>query len=310
MPFKAHRLGTQPIIRANMDERMGSNINGPSLTRAPVWLPSPPGRYLLYFADHKGAYLRLAYAETLEGPWRTHKPGCLELSNSLFPTELLPTGSSAAWVEKESQWYYPHIASPDIHVDNGTQTIRMYFHGMLASGEQMTRLALSRDGLTFEVQPDLLGPPYVRAFQHDDCWYALALPNHLLRSENGFTQFQPGPTPLNPSTRHTAVLKRGDTLHVFWSEIGDAPERIYSGKIDLKGNWQTWTLHGKHEVLRPELDWEGAREPLTPSVAGAVDQPVNQLRDPCIFEEDGKIYLLYSASGEAAIGIAELTFVP
>jgi hypothetical protein len=33
---------------------------------------------------------------------------------------------------------------------------------------------------------------------------------------------------------------------------------------------------------------------------------VNQLRDPAIFEEDGRIYLLYSIAGEAGIGIAEI----
>ena len=34
---------------------------------------------------------------------------------------------------------------------------------------------------------------------------------------------------------------------------------------------------------------------------------VNQLRDPAIFEEDGRIYLLYSVAGESGIAIAELT---
>jgi hypothetical protein len=33
---------------------------------------------------------------------------------------------------------------------------------------------------------------------------------------------------------------------------------------------------------------------------------VNQLRDPAIFEEDGRVYLLYSVAGEAGIGIAEI----
>jgi hypothetical protein len=33
---------------------------------------------------------------------------------------------------------------------------------------------------------------------------------------------------------------------------------------------------------------------------------VNQLRDPAIFQEDGRTYLLYAVAGEAGIGIAEL----
>lgn len=310
MPFSASRLGTQPIIYADMDDRMGRNINGPSLIKSPDWLPAPLGQYLLYFADHKGTYIRLAYADALEGPWTVHPPGCLDLAASLFPTELLPEGSRPAWVKEQSQWYYPHIASPDIHVDHQAREIRMYFHGMLASGEQSTRVARSSDGLDFQVHADLLGPPYFRAFQHSNHWYAFALPNHLLRSQSGLEPFDAGPTPLSPSTRHTAVMVRGNTLHVFWSEIGDAPERIYAGEINLEQDWHAWKLEKQHEVLTPELEWEGASQPVTPSAPGAVDHPVNQLRDPCIFEDSGKTYLLYSACGEAAIGIAELTFNP
>ncbi len=307
MPFSARRLSAEPIIRAEMDQRMGRNINGPSLIRAPDWLTSPLGQYLLYFADHKGTYLRLAFADALKGPWTIHTPGCLDLSQSLFPTELLPMGSRPSWAEEQSQWYYPHIASPDIHVDHQAREIRMYFHGMLASGEQMTRVAVSSDGLNFHVHADVLGPPYFRAFQYDDWWYALALPDHLLRSRSGLDLFEAGPKPLNPATRHTAVLVRDDRLYVFWSEIGDAPERIHAGEIDLTKDWRSWKLIGQHEVLRAEFDWEGANEAIKPSAPGAVDYPVNQLRDPCILEDGGKTYLLYSACGEAAIGIAELT---
>ena len=49
-----------------MDDRIGTNINGPSLIRVPaqVW-PQPLGRYYLYFSHHKGAFIRLAYADDL-----------------------------------------------------------------------------------------------------------------------------------------------------------------------------------------------------------------------------------------------------
>ncbi len=33
---------------------------------------------------------------------------------------------------------------------------------------------------------------------------------------------------------------------------------------------------------------------------------VNQLRDPAIFEEDGRSFLLYTMAGESGIAIAEL----
>jgi hypothetical protein len=35
-------------------------------------------------------------------------------------------------------------------------------------------------------------------------------------------------------------------------------------------------------------------------------EPVNQLRDPAIFEDEGRIYLLYAIAGEQGIAIGEL----
>jgi hypothetical protein len=39
---------------------------------------------------------------------------------------------------------------------------------------------------------------------------------------------------------------------------------------------------------------------------GGCLQRVNQLRDPAIFEDDGRIYLLYAVAGEQGIAIGEL----
>ena len=46
---------------------------------------------------------------------------------------------------------------------------------------------------------------------------------------------------------------------------------------------------------------------LEPSGFGAAEGAVNQLRDPAIYEEDGRIYLLYAIAGESGIAIAELS---
>jgi hypothetical protein len=39
--MKIKRLKDNPIIYPEMDERMGSNINGPSLIRVPEWVDDP-----------------------------------------------------------------------------------------------------------------------------------------------------------------------------------------------------------------------------------------------------------------------------
>ena len=76
--------------------------------------------------------------------------------------------------------------------------------------------------------------------------------------------------------------------------------------IDLTGDWTDWTESAPVEVLRGERPWEGADLPVEPSRGGSIDVPVNQLRDPAIFEEDGRVFLLYAVAGERGIGLAEV----
>jgi hypothetical protein len=106
--------------------------------------------------------------------------------------------------------------------------------------------------------------------------------------------------------RHAGLLRRGDRLYVFWSQVGDTPERILLSTIDLRPPWTAWHASEPTEVLRPEYPWEGSNEPLTASIRGAIKIPVNQLRDPAVFEENGRVFLLYTVAGECGIAIAEV----
>ncbi len=300
--IRIERLGDGPIIRPDMDERMGSNIAGPSLIRVPDWIANPLGRYYLYFADHRGLYIRLAYANALTGPWTMHEPGTLQIEQSHFPTSCPPCGNGTGNP-------YPHVASPDVHVIADRREIVMYVHGRDV-GPQVTRVAVSTDGVHFEGRPEILGRPYFRAFSHDDHVFALAMPGIIYRSRDGMTGFEEGPNLFHPDMRHSALLKRGSTLFVFWTERRDAPERIYVAQIDLGGNWRAWSATTPVDVLRPERPWEGADLPVEPSRGGAINVPVNQLRDPAIFEENGRVYLLYSVAGERGIALAEVHVEP
>ena len=52
--------------------------------------------------------------------------------------------------------------------------------------------------------------------------------------------------------------------------------------------------------------WEGAGSDLIPSMPGSAtarwgNRNLNELRDPCIFSEDGVDYLLYTFNGEGKI---------
>ena len=90
------RLLDRPIIGPDSDPSIGVNIQGPSLIRVPKGVPDKRGAYYLYFADHKGTYIRLAYADVLTGPWSIHVPGSLSLADSRFPTAPPAPASAAA----------------------------------------------------------------------------------------------------------------------------------------------------------------------------------------------------------------------
>lgn len=297
------RLGDGPIITQNMDDRMGGNVQGPSLIRVPDWVENPLGKYYLYFADHRGTYIRLAFADDLLGPWIMYEPGSLHLEQSYFPTTCPPC-SHAPGVTAP---LYAHIASPDVHVDNENQQLVMYLHGRDV-GRQLTRLALSRDGIIFEGKPEILGRPYFRVIKHGSYYYALAMPGFLYRSKDGLGNFQEGPRFFNDNMRHNALLIKDNVLHVFWTQSGHAPERILMSTIQMTGDWMDWTESEPVELLRPEMDWEGAQLEIAPSARGHINERVHQLRDPAIFQEGDDIYLLYSVAGESGIAIAKLDF--
>jgi hypothetical protein len=314
------RLGDGPIIAPSLHPSIGENIQGPSLIRVPAWVEDRLGTYYLYFADHKGSYIRLAYADALTGPWRVHPPGSLQLAQSRFLTEApVPMADELAAFEAQyrraaishdvrEEITTPHIASPDVHVDEGGRQIVMYFHGLEAVGTQVTRMATSQNGIDFETRPEVLGRSYFRVFHHQGSTYALAMPGQLYRSRDGFSGFEPGPVLFNPNMRHAAVLQRGEELLVFWTQVGDVPERILLSRISLAGDWLGWQDSPAIDILSPERHWEGADAPLTPSVRSTAYGQVNQLRDPAIFEESGRVYLLYAVAGESGIAIAEVLF--
>lgn len=287
------RMDGNPIIRPYMERRMGGNLNGPSLIQTPDWLVGRLGRYHLYFAHHLGSYIRLAYADDLEGPWQIHAPGVLDIAQ----TPLL----------------YEHIASPDVHVDEERRELRMYFHGVSAPEPalepvQSTCIAHSFDGITFAARPEMLGALYFRVWQWEGLHYAISLGGIVWRSKDGITPFEQGPqlNGLPPTARHYAVLRKGSRLWISWSVTGEAPERLYLGWIDLTAPWEAWQVEEAREILRPEREWEFSDLPQVPSEPGLAWHPVNQLRDPAFYCEDGVDYLLYSVGGESGIAIARI----
>ena len=112
----------RPIIHVDDDPRLEGNVNGPSLIGVLSWVDNPLGRYHLYFAHHEGLSIRLAYANGLAGPWVLYEPGALRMEESSFPNTSPTPGNVHPQVrllfEAGLDRPYPHIASPDVIVDD------------------------------------------------------------------------------------------------------------------------------------------------------------------------------------------------
>lgn len=159
------RTLSNPLILRDTSPSIGDNINGPSVIKVPSWIEKPLGKYYMYFAHHRGKFIRLAYAENLAGPWTVYEPGVLHLDE-------VPTITR-------------HIASPDVHVDKEKKVIQMYFHGPVKKVKgQKTLIATSKDGISFSSGSEILGRSYFRVFKLEEFFYAIDGHGFLNRSRN------------------------------------------------------------------------------------------------------------------------------
>jgi uncharacterized repeat protein (TIGR01451 family) len=315
LTYTVQRFGENPIIRPEMlPGSDGSNIAGPSLIEVPDWVPNRLGRYYLYFAAHSGSYIRMAYADDLQGPWTVYAPGVLTLEQVRQQAEKQAVAAPKVGT--------PHIASPDVHVDDVNRVIRMYFHARpvdpYIDWEHATGIAVSADGLNFSLESTRpVGEPYFRVFRYESYYYAITNRAHLQRSIDGINWESTVSTDfvgdaVDPVTgaepRHSAIKLDGDLLTVFYTRVNDAPERVMVSTLVLSGDWTSWRLGPPTMVLAPEMDYEGANLPIEQSRDGPCNEAQNALRDPAIYREADRVYLLYTCKCEiGGIAIGELS---
>ena len=124
------------------------------MTKVPSWLEEPLGKYYLYFANHKGAHIKLAYADYITGPWKIYYQGALQLKDTPFIQECpelfhgidvdefsKPRGLSIP--SPLDDMTIPHIASPDALADEVKKEIRLYYHRLNEFGKEASRVAIS-----------------------------------------------------------------------------------------------------------------------------------------------------------------------
>jgi hypothetical protein len=318
------RVQQNPLITVNSSKTLGGNVNGPTVIRVPAWVERPLGRYYMYFANHMGDFVRLAYADSVTGPWTIYEPGVLHVKDTAFyrpPPDPVETLAD----------FYTHVASPEILVDASRRQIVMWVHGWWTQGErwpiqpaeartwarakgygQYTQAAASGDGLHFTVQPAITRTSYLRVFERAGVYYGVSRLGLVSRATDRLGTFEPGPLLFRESSyanrvRHVGLVFRGERMYVFFTGIGDAPERILVSSVELSGDWRSWKASAPIDVLSPETPYECIDLPNAPSDAGDIDHPARQIRDPFVFEDGGKTFLFYSTCGEQGIAAAEIS---
>lgn len=358
--FYARRMnGELPIIDEAWMLAQGAtasesdNINGPSCIRIPSWVTpanraDPTAVYYLYFGDHGGDFIRMAWAESLEGPWTGFR-----MDAALPPADrgVLSLGADGEITPGNGIVIDGHIASPQVFLDDVNQEFVLYYHGPSEHNGndkgQSTVVATSADGLNFNMpsdggqsghgtKPVILGESYFRVFEEAGRFYAFSNTGDIWKAPaDPFTPpggydyskdyWDRGPNPFVDGARaqgwplirprHFGALKRGNILYAILTYKEDRPERVKMATFDfdkLSADYNSWAPRfPEQELLSAQSGWEGGQFPPLASQSGAQVGGVNQLRDPGAFvDSDGRTYLFYCGQGEAAIGLAQLVSAP
>ena len=283
-----------------LTDNFKSNICNPCLIEVPDWCDHKIGKYYLYYADHKGKYIKLAYSDNLYGNWKVKNEGVLNIDK--FSDAI------------------NHIASPEIFIDNLNKEIILYTHSHSKSNQgQWTYASKSSDALNFEVVNNIpLAPFYFRIFKYNNYFYGITKGGGLWKSKNLFNKFEQRQNLFyrnrsletlhnyDGAIRHLCIIIENNTLIIFYSKIGDKPEKIYFSQLDLKIQDKNWFFDFEEELLRPKFNFEGADIKLKKSEPGDATEPENALRDPHVAKILNNYVLTYCVKGEFGIAIAEL----
>lgn len=267
------------------NEKDGNNINGPTLVKVPSFLLHKLGKYYLYFAHHNGKYIRMAYSDSICGPYTLYKDGVLSVKDT--------PGKN-------------HIASPEIIIKENK--FILYYHTVYNSGynTQSTFMAESYDGLSFVSTNTNISHPYFRYFEYQSNSYGIAmngcLGQHIYNFINNTIIDNHD---ILENTRHCHVKQIKNKLFIFYSVVGDCPEHICFSELCKNEDGTFYTLEQK-SLIYPELEYEHNNSAPIKSKYGASFEKINQLRDPYVYVEDENVYILYSICGEQGIAISKL----
>jgi len=288
------------LIPIKYDLSSNKNINGPTVIE--YTLPRLLGSkiYIMYFASHKGRYIRTAWSRSPIGKFRT-----------IPLVYILPIWNNFS--ERKD-----HVASPEVLTINKinylfTHSPSRYF----APGRQITYISRLYFGLfCFSAKPTKL-PSYSRFFYYKDDLYAITNGADVFR----FTVETLEPVKLEADiskllipdsediairVRHSQVVQYKDKMLCFFTRVGDSPERIFVA--EMKFTSEEIIFSQPMELLRPETDYEGIKIKAQPSRNGMAKTAQNAIRDPFVAKFGEQYFLYYATSGEKGIACALLNF--
>ena len=130
------------------------SICNPCCIKVPDWKIKKLGKYYLYFADHRGKFIKMAYSNNISKDWKIYKKKILKVNQF-----------------KDAKH---HIASPEIYLDKKRKIFYMLTHSYskkIKKG-QWTYLSSSVNGITFnKVYNVPLAPFYLRIFKHKNYFF-------------------------------------------------------------------------------------------------------------------------------------------
>jgi len=342
-----------PNVRS---EYRSCNNNGPMPVRTRSWMhPDLAKREMVvYYSSHGhrsgGHDIEMIVSTDSEtGTWVKPK------GNDGAGIDLVVTGRKIPCRE---------LHSPSLFVDDENRIMYMYVHGHgcvdddgnriripYRTDPQPTLVLTSTDGVHWSLPDGIQGGTrdilikdlfyLTTPVRYNDYYYALAKTRQssvgnatLCRSKSLIGPWTQGPLLIQGARHADLHIFRNRHFVIFFTLIGDAPEHVEVGTIDLlrdgdgdtdANDWMNWTVLPGPTILRPEYEYErgldgDASVGTGPSKSGGAECKIEaQLRDPHFLPDDDSMgsdndnadilsgLLFYVVQGERAFALARLS---
>lgn len=302
-----------------------ANVNSPMPIKVRPWLSKAFHKFsmVLYYSSHTKNEMNVVGFDSSSGMWK-------RMANNV----------SVTFEDSGSSGICKSLHSPSIYINESEERLYMYLHGhgcqqkpSTIKNFQPTLLYTSSDGLKWQRFSGTNTSNQTYIFWNkfyastpvynpqDGFYYTMAriADEHgtiLCRSPSLAGPFEEGPV-IGLGLRHFDTILIEGIIYVFYSMMGDRPERLLLASIDttMTTNWTNWKLLPGPRILQPKYSYEHGNE----AVASTKEGPASirhEVRDPRFLlhsketanSHDGFSGLLfYVVQGEKGIAMANIT---